>query len=428
VLHEGMRALFAGDVEASRVALGQALATADRFGDLALRVLAGNGHGQAILAAGDVRGGLAELDEVMVLATTSAVTPQAVGLVYCAVISVCRACLDLTRSAEWTEVLARWCEAQPGLVPYRGQCLVHRSEVLQMRGMWAHAETEVRTVIARLGEVPHDAAAGMAHYQLGELCRLQGRFEDAEDEYRLALSAGEDPQPGLALLRLAQGRVETALLAVHRALDETRLPFARTRLLPAAVEICVAAQDLTLAQSLTDELEGLAEAQDSPYLGAAANTARGAVRLAMGEPSAALAALRAALQAWFRLDARYEAARCRVLIARACDALGDEETTALEREAARVTFKALSAQPDLSELTAHAPDRGAGAAGPPMALTPREMEVLRLVATGATNREIASVLVLSEKTVARHVANIFLKLGVSSRSAATAFAYSHHLV
>ncbi|MBI1379045.1 MAG: hypothetical protein GC157_16430 [Frankiales bacterium] len=425
-VNDGMRALFAGEADHALAALGGAITVAERFDDTALRVLAGNGHGQALLALGESRRGLAELDEVMVLATTTpGVTPQAVGLVYCAVIAVCRECLDLTRSAEWTDVLSRWCEDQNGLVPYRGQCLVHRSEVMAMRGRWEAAAEEVRTVIDRLADVPGDAAAGMAHYQLGELHRLHGHDDAAEAAYRHALAAGVDPQPGLALLRLAQGRAATALLSVRRALDEVALPFGRTRLLPAAVEIALAAGDTGTAHALADELASAAAA-GSPVVAAAAAQGRGAVALADGRPSDALGLLRTALQAWTALEAPYETARCRTLLARACDAVGDTETAELERAAARSVFAALDAAHDLAALDdgPAGADRGAAPAG----LTPRELEVLRLVATGASNREVAERLVLSERTVARHMANIFLKLGVSSRSAATAFAFGHRLV
>lgn len=422
-LNEGMRALFSHDHQAALALLDEALATAARHDDDDLRLLAGNGHGQALLAVGRADEGMAELDEVMVLATTGAANPQAVGLVYCAVISVCRTCLDVTRGVEWTEVLTRWCDAQPDLVPYRGQCLVHRSEVLQVRGRWMDAIREVDALLERLSPYAHDVAAGMALYQRGELHRLCGEFEEAERAYRDALAAGHDPQPGLGLLRLAQGRTSVALLSLRRALDETPLDFGRARLLPALVEVAVAAGELEVARDAATELEECASRLDSGYLRASARVARGALALAGAQPGEALPALRRAAQTWGELNAPYEMARCRLLLARACEALGDRETAELERAAARRTFNDLGASYDVAGL-----DRARTSPGGPDGLTPREVEVLRLVATGASNRDIAEHLVLSERTVARHVANIFVKIGVSARAAATAYAYDQQLV
>ncbi len=424
-VNEGMAALFGGDLQRSISLLGRALADAEKFDDADLRILAGNGYGQALLAAGSIPAGMTELDEVMVIATTRATNPQAVGLVYCAVIAVCRRCLDLTRSAEWTEVLGRWCEAQPDLVPYQGQCRVHRSELLQLQGRWDAAFEEAEQTLAGLRGSPTDAAVGMAHYQLGELHRLRGAFDDAEQSYRDALQVGHDPQPGLALMRLAQGRADSALLSIRRALEESSLRFARTQLLPAAVQIALAAGDHAFAAASADELVEAAGLLDSALLDGAANLARGAVLLATGEHSRALVALRTSLGRWRELDAPYDEARCRVLLAAACRSLGDEDTAALELDAARTLFAALGAERDLAVLD-HRADRSTDRTGD--GLTPRELEVLRLVASGATNRDIAATLVLSEKTVARHVANIFLKIGVSARAAATAYAYEHRLV
>ncbi len=423
-LNQGMMALFGRDEERSLALLAEALTIADSFDDPDLRLLSASGHGQALLALGRSAEGMSELDEVMVLAMTGGANPQAVGQVYCAVIAVCRNCLDLTRSTEWTAVLGRWCDDQPDLVPYRGQCLVHRSEVLQVRGQWDDAAREVEMLLDRWDTYGRDVAAGMALYQRGELHRLRGDFRAAERAYREALSAGHDPQPGLALLRMAQGRADTALLALTRALDEIPASFARARLLPAVVEVGVAAGDLTIARSAAAELAERAGSLDVGYLRAAAEMAGGTVLLAEGKPAEALGALRRADREWGRIDAKYEIARCRVLVASACQALGDTETAELERDAARRTFVDLGARHDLVQLD-HA---GPVAVPAPDRLTPRELEVLRLLSTGATNRDIAARLVLSERTVARHVANIFVKIRVSARAAATAYAYDHGLV
>ncbi|RNL80263.1 LuxR family transcriptional regulator [Nocardioides marmorisolisilvae] len=421
-LNLGMMALFAGRFDESAESLGRALEVAQQYDDLDLRLLAASGHGQALLALGRPADGMSELDGVMVLATSSSASPQAVGQVYCAVISVCRGSLDLERGSEWTEALSRWCDTQPDLMPYRGQCLVHRSEVLQVRGRWDEAITEAERVLGDDRRRERDVALGMALYQRAELHRVRGDDREAERGYREALAAGHDPQPGLALLRLAQGKGESALLSLQRALGETGVPFLRVRLLPALVEVALAVGDLTAAEVAVNELEDAASRLGSIYARAMAATSAGALAIAEGRSGEALGALRAALADWARLDAPYDAARCRLLLARACQDVGDLETAELERAAARVVFTDLGAERDLAGLP------GSPQAGVPAGLTPREVEVLRLVATGASNREVAAELVLSEKTVARHVANIFVKIGVSSRSAATAFAYDENLV
>lgn len=421
-LNLGMAALFAGNLDESLALLGAALEVAARHDDVDLRLLAASGHGQALLASDRMADGMRELDEVMVLGTSADANPQAVGQVYCGVIAVCRGCLDLQRSAEWTEMLSRWCETQPDLQPYRGQCLVHRSEVLQIRGRWDEALSEAGKVFGSGRAADRDVATGMAMYQLAELHRLRGDDREAEQAFRDALAAGHDPQPGLALLRLAQGRAESAVLSLQRALVEAQLVFRRVRLLPALVEAALAVGDVPTAAGAVAELTGAAVRLESVYVRAVAATAGGSVAIAEDRPEDALVQLRAALADWAQLDAPYDAARCRLLLAETCRRLGDAESADLEIAAARQTFVDLGAKRDVAAIDGtRAPDVPAG-------LTPREVEVLGLVATGASNREIATRLVLSEKTVARHVANIFVKIGVSARSAATAYAYEHHLV
>lgn len=425
----GMGLLFSGNAAAAVDHFTRLLHDSEPCGDAELQMLIRNGLGQSLVACGQVAEGLRRLDEVMVCVTTDeGISPQFVGLMYCAVIDACRRCFDLQRAREWTAELSRWCARQPGLVPYRGQCLVHRSEVLQMHGAWADACSDVEQVLALLARHPRDAAAGMAHYQRGELHRLRGELAKAEDSFRRASQCGRDPLPGLALLRLAQGQVAGAWAAVRRAVSEAnRAETDRVRLLPAYVEIALAAADIPAAEEAAGELRGVAGRQDSPYLAAAAAVADGAVRLAQGRTSDALARLRDALTLWQSVGAPYDVARCRVNLALACREMGDEDSARLELDAARLAFDELGAGPDLERV-----DRLAGTAerppGPGGGLTGRESQVLRLVATGATNRAIAAELFLSEKTVARHVANIFLKLGVSSRAAATAYAFEHRLV
>jgi DNA-binding CsgD family transcriptional regulator len=426
VLTLGMRTMFGGAHAEAMALLEQAITIADRFGDLELRLLAGNGHGQARVSAGDLAGGLAELDEVMVLATSADVSPSVVGLVGCAVIAACQECLDLRRSLEWTQALTRWCAGQPGLVPYRGQCTVHRAELLQLRGDWDAAGAEIHDLLARFGE-DTDQARGMAHYQCGELYRVQGDYDLAEQQYREALRHGRDPQPGLALLRLAQGRADTALAALRRALDETQRAATRIQLLGAGVVAGVAAADLAFARACQDELAQIAVGVDSPFLTAHAALSRGWLALAEGRPHQAIDALRDSLAGWVAIDAPYEGARCRILIAQACRMLGDGETADLELSVAGAILAKLCRPEEVTRLLSATVSGAPGGAPVPDDLTPRELEVLRLAATGATNKQIAETLFLSEKTVARHLANIFTKIGVSSRAAATAYAYERRL-
>jgi DNA-binding NarL/FixJ family response regulator len=266
---------------------------------------------------------------------------------------------------------------------------------------------------------------GSALYQQAELHRLRGEFAKAEEGYRQASRWGRSPEPGLPLLRLAQGQVDTAAATMSRVLDEAHDPATRSRLLPAHVEIMLAAGERVEARDACREFEAVAQTFESTMLRAMVAHARGAVVLADGDAQRALVALRQAWQLWLELDAPYEIARTRVLMSQACRALGDEDAAMLELDDARAIFDELGAAPDLARLEALAASK---AAAKPHGLSARELEVLRLVAAGKSNREIAAALVISEHTVARHVQNIFAKLRLSSRAAATAFAFEHDLV
>ena len=383
------------------------------------------GQGQALIAMGETTRGVAALDEAMAAVTTGAVSPIAAGMVYCALIIVCRQIYDLRRAQEWTSVLSRWCEDQQDLHPYRGQCLVHRSQIMQLRGQWSEAIDEAQRACAHLADPPGDPVLGMAHYQLGELLRLRGKFDQGEQAYRRAAEAGHPVQPGLALLRLAEGRVDDATAAIRRvAADTENDTMRRSQVLAAYVEIVLAAGDVDAARTKANELMEIAADIDAPYLRAVATSALGAVQLADGDPRAASDSLGAACASWHELGAPYEAARVRLLMARAWMQLNDHDTAKMERDAARRVFEQLGAVPALAmaDELADSPRPSA-----PAGLTPREVHVLRLVATGATNRDVADQLVISEKTVARHLSNIFTKLGVTSRAAATAYAFRHHL-
>ena len=409
-----------GDPEAAIATAGEILRIAERFGDADLFALAAQAQGYLLVLHGRAKEGVPLLDEAMVAVANGELSPIASGLVYCGVILACQAAYELGRAQEWTAALSDWCQEQPDMVAFTGRCLVHRTEILGLRGAWAEALVEARRAGKRCMDAENPRAAGEAAYLQGDLHRLQGRFSAAEDAYREASNRGCETQPGLALLRAAQGSTDAALVAVRRALGETTGPSERARLLPALVEISLAAQDLATARAACAELEVVAAAYGSPMLHAMAAHARGALELAGGHGDAALPSLRRAAHTWQELDAPYEVARARALIARACRALGDGDTARMELDAARETLARLGAAPDLARLDEPGPTRHG--------LTARELEVLRLVASGASNKVTAAELVLSEKTVERHLSNIFAKLGVSSRAAATAFAYEHGLL
>jgi DNA-binding CsgD family transcriptional regulator len=409
----------AGDFDAAAAAAGEAAAIGQRFGDRDLFAIGLHAQGHMLVSAGHVQEGLALLDEAMVTATTGDLSPFVVGIVYCGVILACQAVFEVGRAREWTLALTEWADEQPDLVAFTGRCRIHRAEILQLGGSWADALEEARNACRRLVETKNTAAAGVAYYRYGELLRLRGEFAAAETAYRDASRFGWEPQPGLAQLRLGQGKRDAALAAIRRLSAETTEPLKRAALLPAHVEIALAAGETEEARKACDELERLAAKYESSMLAAMVAYAQGVVALQEGDCEPALVALRAAQRIWLDLDAPYEVARTRALLAQACTELGDSEAAALELESARSVFRELGAAPDLARI-----ERESGAAH---GLSPRELEVLRLVAAGKSNRQIAAELVISEHTVARHVQNIYTKLGLSSRAGAAAFAFEHDL-
>ena len=424
LLPEALMAMGGGDLDGALDRFVQASELAQRFGDRDLAALGTLGRGEALLRSGRAADGMRVFDEAMVSVTAGETSPVVSGVVYCAVIDACQQAFDLRRAREWTVALSRWCARQPGLVPYRGQCLVHRAQILQVGGEWEEAMTEAQRACERLTEPPHPAI-GMAYYELGELHRLRGELTDAEAAYRRAHAAGRRPHPGLALLRLSEGRLDAAVAAIERALDDAHDHVSRAQLLPAFIEVMLRAERTADARRAADDLAELAAGAPTGLLHAVAARARGAVLLAEGEPAAALEALQAACRAWQDMEAPYEAAQVRVLIAVACRTVDDRDTAELEWDAARAVFERLGAGPALARLDELA---GRPVGHKTLPVSARELEVLRLVAAGKTNRQIAEELSISERTVERHLGNIFTKLGVPNRVAATAYAYDHGLV
>ncbi len=396
-----------------------------RFDDADLVSLGLMEHGHALVRLGNVEDGVRLIDESMIAVTSGELSPIAAGIVYCNTIAFCRGVYELRRLREWTDALTRWCTRQPDMIAHQGVCLVHRAEIMTMSGAWEEALEELR----RCGEqftagALNQRVIGDAAYHEGEVFRLRGEHELAEEAFGRSSRLGRDPQPGLALMRLAQGKPDVAAASIRRAVAETDRGLPRVALLPAYVEIMLATDDLDAAAGAARELAETADRQGSDAIAPMAWQATGAVALARGDVQNALVDLRRAALAWQELGAVHASARVRVLVARACQDMGDDDTAALELRGVRDIFGELGARPDLAALDALMHPDDADAHG----LSEREREVLRLVATGKSNREIAAALVLSQHTVARHLQNIYVKLGVSTRTAAGAFAHEHHLV
>jgi len=423
-----LRSVREEDVTSAHATFVEAGCIGERTGDAELIALARHGEGRALIRLGETERGASLLDEVMVAVTAGMLSPLHVGALYCSVLAACQEMYDLRRAQEWTDALAAWCARQPDTLPFRGLCLVHRAELLQLHGTWSGASEEAERARERFMRPPPHAAITLAHYRIAELHRLRGDVARAEEAYRQTSQSGLDPQPGLALLRLAQGQTAAAHTAIVRAIEEARDPRRRAQLMPAYVEIAIAAGEVADARAVADELAAMAARRGAPMLRATAAYAIGEVLLAEGDARRALGSLRDAFALWRTLEAPYEAARARVLIARACRALGDVDSAAMELACARETFASLGAAGDVARADATQLDAEARAEQGAGELTAREVEVLRLVATGKTNRAIAASLGISEKTIARHVSNIFTKLGISSRAAATAYAYERRIL
>jgi len=417
-----IRRIVEGDPSAGHATFSQAAEIARRFADRDLASVACHGRGRALIRLGRIADGAALLDEAMASVIAGEVTPLVAGDIYCSVLEGCQETFDLRRAYEWTASLAQWCAAQPGLVRYRGECLNYRAEVLQLRGQWNDAARDAQGACELLISRP---AAGAAFYRRGDLHRLRGEFVKAEEAYTRAHERGRKPQPGLSLLRLAQGQIDAAAATIRSVLLDTQARIGRARMLPAAVEILLAAEDVTAARAAAAELLEISLAFGAPLLAAASAHAAGAVRLAENDVEAASVSLRQARQIWRELEMPYEEAQTCLLLAAVCETRGDQDGRRLEIETARRLFTQLSAEPCLARLAEQSERASHQRVG---LLSEREAQVLQLLATGKTNRAIADELFISEKTVARHVSNIFDKLGVSNRTGATAWAFQHNLI
>lgn len=417
--------LAAGDSDAASSRAADAAAIGERCDDAELVAIARHLQGRALIQQGKIEDGLALLDEAMLAVTTKEMSPIVSGLIYCSLIEACQEACALSRAREWTLALHHWCERQRQLVAFTGICRVHRAEIMRMTGAWGDAVEEARQAFERCLHAGNQRAAAAAMYQQAEVHRLRGEYAAAEEAYRRASEGGREPQPGLALLRLAQGRTEAAASAIRSVLSGAVDRLQRTRLLAASVEILLAGGDLSEADDACRELEHIARELDADVIVAMTAESRGSVELAKGNAEAAIGALRRAFELWQRVGAPYASARVRAMIAMASRSLGDEDGAELALDAARVVFRQLGAAPDLARCDP--PIENAGMRRTHQ-LTARELEVLRLVAAGKTNKAIAAELRLSEKTIDRHMSNIFDKLDVPSRAAATAFLYERKLI
>jgi ATP/maltotriose-dependent transcriptional regulator MalT len=388
-----------------------------RGSDPALTALALMTEGTARLRAGDVADGMALLDEAMLPVQAGQVPPEVAGNLYCQMIAACWELSDLRRAREWTAATERWCERFDSSVMFSGICRMHRVQLWQVAGDWDTAAEEAEVVCRELIGM-NIAVVAEGHYLLGDLLRLRGSVDDAEVTYRRAHELGRDPQPGLALLRAQRGQVEVALTSLQTALaGHLEADYARAPLLRALVEVAIDAGDVEAARGAAGELVALADRWPSDGLRAAAAHASGSVQLAGGDAAGAVARLRDAIRRWQGLDAQYDGTKARMLLAEACTFLGDHDAGRMELDTAASTLQRLGAVVDLRRLERLRPGGEL-----PGGLTSREAEIVAHVADGSTNREVAEALVISDKTVARHLANIYLKLGVSTRTAAAAWA------
>ena len=432
LLPDSQRLLSAGKFAEANECAARAARIGERFSERDLVSFARSLQARALFGEGDIERGLALMDEVMVAVSGGELSPVVTGIVYCTAIASCQRFFALDRVRDWTSAMTRWCEARPQLGMFTGNCLVHRAEALELNGAWSEALAEAARAAERCVRSIERIVAGNARYRQAEIHRLRGDFTSAAAAYHEASRAGYEPQPGIALLRLMQGDARGAANVSRRAVAATSERLARIRLLPAHVEIMLAVGDLDAARTASAELLQTAQAVKTEVLAAIAAHASAAVHLAEGRPGLVLGPARRAFVTWLNHGAPYLAARLRVLMSRACIALCDRESARIELQCAGEVFEKLGALPDLvvvRELIAKLDLETQAAADPSgHGLSERELQVLKLVATGKTNKAIARELSLSERTIDRHLGNIFTKIDVSSRAAATAFAYKNTLL
>jgi DNA-binding CsgD family transcriptional regulator len=421
-VHDFFRCLDSGDFPGALAVSEDMIDIARRHADPDLLAQSLVCKGRLLMYSGRVPEGLALLDEAMVAVAAGELSPIFAGNVYCAMIEACQEVLDFARASAWTTALTRWCDSQPALVPFTGQCAVHRGQILRVHAAYPEALAEFDDACRRYAASGSPAAAGLALGERGDVLRIRGEFAAAEASYDEAAGYGYEPQPGRALLMVARGRVPAAVAAVHRLLAETGDPVHRSRLLAGAVEVLLAGGELSDADDAAVQLSTIAEAFGCAGLRASAAYCQALVALANDDPDRALPHARTAARLWDELRAPYEMARAKVLVGRAVRLLGDEDSAAAEFAAACRSFTEIGAAPARQEV-----EKLLGRAAPG-GLTGRELDVLRLVAVGNSNAEIANRLVLSDKTVARHLTNIFAKLDVPSRTAAAAYARDHDLI
>ena len=349
-LARGSGAVMMGELETAGDAFGRAHELAARFGDRNLEAMALVFKGTVLVMTGDVTEGLALLDEATASAVSGELEPLATGMVYCVTIHSCQALGDCGRASEWTEAANRWCD-RLDLSGFPGACRVHRAEIMRLQGNWDKAEEQAMQACAELGGYHHGVTAA-GFYEIGEIRRRRGDFAAAEDAYRKAIDLGHGAQPGLALLRLAQGKLDAAAAAIKRELAEPLDPLARARRLPAQVEIALAAGELRRAREAAEELGSIADAhrvdgRRTPALEGAVRLTWGQIRLAERDWEGAESALRIARETWSRIGAPYETAQARMLLGLAYRGERDEDGAKDEIAAAKATFERLGAVLDL---------------------------------------------------------------------------------
>jgi len=425
----GFLAVAESDLAAGAGALEDAVAHAERAvalgretGHADLTAMALQAKGRSLVACGQLDDGITALDEAMVAVVNGELTPLFTGWVYCNALSTCHDLADLTRAIEWSDSAMRWCDDLREGRLYPGICRLHVVELAALRGTWETAAAMAQQACDEL--TSHDPRyAGEAHYLIGELHRMAGDLDLGEEAFTRAHQLGRVPQPGLARVRLAQGRSAAAVNGLRLALEPPPLaPRRRTELLAALAEAHLAAGDVDAAADAAAAMSDAVGEATSIYLDAVKRTTEAQVLLARGDALAACRRAGEAVERFQGLGLPYDGARAREVRGTAARAIDELDTAQLELTAARDTYQRLGAEPDerrVAALLGHAP---------PSPLSSREIEVLRLVARGGTNREVAGELVVSEHTVARHLSNIYTKLGVGSRSAATAWAHERSLI